>query len=128
MKFLTWNINGIKSSLKSGLVDLILSLNPDVVCLQEIKSSNVMIKGLDEYSQYFFSSQKPGYSGVGILSKDTPLSVQYGFGIEDFDCEGRCITAEYDSFLFSYIFHPLVQVETHSGIIGMMCSMHSFRI
>lgn len=111
LKIISWNINGLKSRLKSGFVDTILAFDADIICLQEIRSSVFAISGLEEYSQYFFPAQKPGYAGVGILSKTKPQNVQYGFGSDRFDREGRCITAEYDSFYLVSVYYPSLSAE-----------------
>jgi exodeoxyribonuclease-3 len=100
MKVLTYNINGIRSAMSKGLVDYLGEAQADVVCFQEIKALESQIEvGLFEdmgYRHYWYSAEKKGYSGVGILCKEEPRSVVYGCGHDLFDAEGRVIRADFD--------------------------------
>jgi exodeoxyribonuclease-3 len=102
MRFVSWNINGIKSSFKKGLIDFILEEDADVYCFQETKSHPEDIpddlKNVNNYHIYWANAQKKGYSGVVCYSKQTPISTKMGIDIEKFDQEGRVLTLEYDSF------------------------------
>ncbi|WP_185882568.1 exodeoxyribonuclease III [Blattabacterium cuenoti] len=96
MKIVTYNINGIRSGINKGLYDWIEIFNPDILCFQEIKACkeqiNTNIFDQGGYFNYWFpSSNKKGYSGVGILSKQQPYNVHYGLGINSIDIEGRVI-------------------------------------
>jgi exodeoxyribonuclease-3 len=107
MKIISWNVNGIKSSLTKGFVDKIKKLNPDVLCLQETKSPKeppvIEIKG---YEQYWNYAQKPGYSGTAIFTKIKPKKVVNDMGIEKHDQEGRVIAAEYEKFHLVTVYVP----------------------
>lgn len=110
MKLLSWNVNGIRASVKKGFFDFLEKENPDILFLQETKAQP---EQLDEalinnttYRTYWHSAEKKGYSGVALFSKDEPLSVQKGIGIEKFDSEGRVIRAEYEKFIVYGIYFP----------------------
>ncbi|MDA1181958.1 MAG: exodeoxyribonuclease III [Bacteroidetes bacterium] len=99
MKVLSYNVNGIRSAMSKGLVNYLAEQNADIVCFQELKA---MPEQIDEvpllalgYQCYWFSAQKKGYSGVGILSKKTPLNVVRGCNHELFDFEGRIIRLDF---------------------------------
>ena len=102
MKLATWNVNGIRSVLNKGaLQEYVLESNPDILCLQETKAQQDQVElGMEfsEYEVFFNSAVKKGYSGTAIFTKEKPLSVEYGIGIEEHDQEGRVITAEYEKF------------------------------
>ena len=89
MKIVTYNINGIRAALRKGLDEWLNSTDPDVVCFQEIKAreeqfDTSVFTNLG-YHCYWYSAQKPGYSGTAILSKDKPIKVIYGMNHEDYD-------------------------------------------
>lgn len=100
MKIITYNINGIRSAMTKGLVDYLTEEQADVVCFQEIKAlaSQIDETGLQAlgYHCYWYSAEKKGYSGVGILSKQKPNAVVFGCKHELFDHEGRVIRADFD--------------------------------
>ena len=100
MRFLYFNVNGIRACAKKTLIDDLMNSQADVIGLQETKATPEQVKetleALDGYYIYAYSAEKKGYSGTAILSKIKPLSVTYGIGINEHDSEGRCITAEYD--------------------------------
>ena len=107
---LTYNINGIRAALKKDLNGWLALVNPDVVCLQEIKAKpeqfDQQIFNEIGYECYINSAEKPGYSGVAILSKIKPKHVEYGCGIEEIDFEGRVIRVEYDNFSVMSVYFP----------------------
>lgn len=110
LKILTYNVNGIRSALTKNLLGFLERENPDIVCMQEIKAQpdqidNSLFEHLG-YSCYWFSAEKKGYSGVGILSKQKPKHVEYGIGHELFDYEGRIIRADFDSFSVISAYFP----------------------
>ncbi|XP_064404230.1 exodeoxyribonuclease-like isoform X2 [Halichondria panicea] len=108
-KFSSWNVNGIRAWIKNGGLEYIAREDPDIFCVQETKCIEKDLPmnqlGIPGYHVYWHSAEKKGYSGVGLYSKEKPISVTNGLGIEKFDCEGRIITAEYEHFYFltSYV-------------------------
>ena len=100
MKITTYNVNGIRSAASKGLRGYIEESGADIVCFQELKALPEQIDAAEfeslGYSCYWYSAQKKGYSGVGIISKEEPNAVVYGCGHELFDAEGRVIRADYD--------------------------------
>jgi exodeoxyribonuclease-3 len=102
MKITTFNVNGIRSALKKGLEEWLKSHDPEVLCLQEIKLSETeLVEPLFValgYHCLWYPAQKKGYSGVALLSKEKPLSVKYGIGVDQYDLEGRTITATFKKF------------------------------
>ncbi len=106
MKILSWNVNGIRSCIEKGFLKSIEKINPDIICLQEIKAhpEQVDIK-LTDYEHHFWNSaERKGYSGTAIFSKIKPLSVKYGFG--HLDEEGRVITIEFENFFLITVYTP----------------------
>jgi exodeoxyribonuclease III len=110
MKFVTFNVNGIRSALNKGLDTWLAENQPDILCLQEIKLSETELvePRFAElgYKCAWFPAQKKGYSGVAIISKKAPKSVEYGCGIEAFDFEGRSILAHFDNFSVLCAYFP----------------------
>jgi len=110
MKIISWNINGIRAITKKDFFDDIALMDPDILCLQETKAQDDQVKKalatMTEYHQYFNSAERKGYSGVTILSKEKPLSVTYGIGIEEHDQEGRVLCAEYENFYLVNVYVP----------------------
>jgi exodeoxyribonuclease-3 len=107
MKVVAWNVNGIRSAINKGLLDLVNSKKYDVIMLQEVKSDSVPL-GFDEsYTAYLnASSRKKGYSGTLTLTRLKPLSVSYGIGDSRFDGEGRVITAEFEKMYVINAYFP----------------------
>jgi len=107
---LTYNINGIRAALKKDLDSWIDSSKADIVCLQEIKAKpeqfNVEVFNKLGFECFINSAEKPGYSGVAILSKLKPKNVEYGCGIEKIDFEGRVIRADYDNYSVMSVYFP----------------------
>ncbi|MFC4095545.1 exodeoxyribonuclease III [Euzebyella saccharophila] len=100
MKIVSYNVNGIRAALKKGFLEWLMTVNPDVVCLQEIKAMEEQLDlSLFEAAgypyHYWFSAQKKGYSGVAILSKRKPDNVAFGTGIAYMDFEGRNLRADF---------------------------------
>lgn len=111
MKVVSWNINGVRASVKKGLIDYIEQENPDVLCLQEVRAELDTIEDVfhypDDYYGYFFPcAVKKGYSGVGILTKQKPIEVRYGFGDPKFDNEGRVIQIDLPDLTIMSIYFP----------------------
>ena len=109
-KIITYNINGIRAAIKKDLSGWLESVNPDIVCLQEIKAMpDQFDRQLFEqigYNSFIHSATKKGYSGVAILSKIAPKNVEYGCGIEEIDFEGRVIRADYKNFSVMSVYFP----------------------
>ena len=110
MKMISWNVNGVRASVKKGLIDIINESRADVFCLQETKAQDDQVQealqDLKGYHIYSNSATKKGYSGVAILSKEKPLSVSTDMGIEEHDDEGRVICAEYSDFYLLNVYVP----------------------
>ena len=101
MKFVSWNVNGIRACLTKGFEDRFRELDADIFCLQETKCQQGQVEiELPGYHQYWNYANRKGYSGTAIFTKQEPLSVFYGIGIEEHDKEGRVITLEFDHFYF----------------------------
>lgn len=111
MKIISYNVNGIRAAVNKGFVDWLISANPDVICLQEIKAMKEQLDlSLFEEAgykfNYWFSAQKKGYSGVALLCKKEPNHVEYGTGIESMDFEGRNIRADFDELSVMSLYLP----------------------
>ena len=112
MKFISWNVNGLRACMGKGFMDFFKEIDADIFCLQETKLSEGQIE-LDTpgYHQYWNYAEKKGYSGTAVFTKKEPISVTYGIGIEEHDHEGRGITAEFDDFYFVDVYVPNSQRE-----------------
>ena len=100
MKFISWNVNGIRACVQKGFLDYFKETDADFFCIQETKmQAGQLSLELDGYYQYFNYAEKKGYSGTAIFTKHKPISVTYGIGIEEHDHEGRVITLEYEKGL-----------------------------
>ena len=111
MKIVSYNVNGIRAALGKGFLDWLKSVDPDVVCLQEIKANKEQLDlSLFEASgykyHYWYSAQKKGYSGVAILAKTEPDHVEFGTGIEYMDFEGRNIRADFNGVSVMSLYLP----------------------
>ncbi len=112
MKFISWNVNGLRACVKKGFEDSFKALDADFFCLQETKMQEGQLDlEFDGYKSYFNYAEKKGYSGTAIYTKHDPLSVQYGIGVEEHDHEGRVITLEYPDFYFITVYVPNSQDE-----------------
>jgi len=110
MKIISWNVNGIRAVFKKGFLDWLKEADPDILCLQETKAHVEQLpKELLEdhgYHTYWHSGERRGYSGVATFSKEEPLYVQEGIGIDRFDREGRVLLTEHPNFLLYNIYFP----------------------
>lgn len=112
MKFISWNVNGLRACVQKGFLDFFNSIDADYFCIQESKLQAGQIDlDLPGYHQYWNYAEKKGYSGTAIFSKNKALSVSYGIGIEEHDKEGRVITLEYDNFYLVTCYTPNSQNE-----------------
>ena len=111
-KLISWNVNGLRSCMEKGFMDFFDKADADIFCLQEIKLSEGQIEWKKEnYYSYWNYADKKGYSGTAIFSKEEPLSVQYGMGIDEHDHEGRVITLEFEKFYMITVYTPNSQRE-----------------
>ncbi len=110
MKFISWNVNGLRACVTKGFQDYFDTADADFFCLQETKLQEGQIAlPLPGYAQYWNYAQKKGYSGTAIFAKQPPLSVAYGVGAEELDTEGRLITLEYPGFYLVTCYTPNAQ-------------------
>ena len=107
MKFISWNVNGLRACVNKGFKDFFDDINADFFCLQETKLQQGQIDFSPEgYYSYWNYAEKKGYSGTAIFTKHKPLNVTYGMGIPEHDKEGRLITLEYEDFYFITVYVP----------------------
>ena len=112
MKFISWNVNGLRACVGKGFLDFFKEADADIFCLQETKLQEGQIDlELPGYHQYWNYAEKKGYSGTAIFTKTEPLSVAYGIGVEEHDHEGRVITLKYPDFYFITVYTPNSQNE-----------------
>lgn len=110
MKFISWNVNGLRACMNKGFLETFQSLNADFFCLQETKLQAGQIElELPGYEQYWCYAEKKGYSGTAIFAREAALSVSYGLGIPELDTEGRLITLEYPAFYLVTCYTPNAQ-------------------
>ncbi len=111
MKLVSWNVNGLRAVINKGFVEFFKEIDADVFCIQETKMQEDQIDDnikeiFKGYNTYWNSAEKKGYSGTAIMTKDKPLNVEYGIGIEEHDKEGRVITLEFDKFYMVNCYTP----------------------
>ena len=110
MKFISWNVNGLRACLKKGFMESFRQLDADIFALQETKMQpDQAILELPGYRQYWNSAEKKGYSGTAVFTRREPLSVAYGMGIPEHDTEGRLITLEFEDYYFVCCYTPNAQ-------------------
>lgn len=111
-KLISWNVNGLRACVGKGFTDVFRQMDADIFCVQETKLQEGQISlDLPGYYDYWNYAQKKGYSGVAMWTKDKPLNVSYGIGIEEHDKEGRVITAEYEDYYMLTCYTPNSQQE-----------------
>lgn len=112
MKYVSWNVNGLRACVTKGFVDSVMSLDADAICIQETKLQEGQIDlALPGYHQYWNYAEKKGYSGTAIFTKQEPISVAYGIGIEEHNHEGRVITLEFEDWYLVTCYTPNSQNE-----------------
>ncbi len=112
MKFITWNVNGLRAAIKKGFFDYFQSSNADIFAIQETKMQEDQKEfEVEGYYEYWNCADKKGYSGTLILTKKQPLQVTYGIDGEGYNDEGRIITLEYEDFYFVDVYVPNAQPE-----------------
>lgn len=111
MKAVSWNVNGIRSALGKGFLSYLEQESPDIIGLQEVKAmedqfpAHLDLQALG-YRAYWNSAERKGYSGTAVFSKIEPISVRYGYGMDEHDTEGRIITLEFEDYFFVTVYTP----------------------
>ena len=112
MKLVSWNVNGLRACVQIGFQDIFREIDADIFCVQETKMQEGQLDlELDGYYQYWNYAVKKGYSGTAVFTKQEPIGVTYGIGIEEHDQEGRVITCEFEEFYFVTVYTPNSQNE-----------------
>ena len=114
MRLLSWNVNGIRAVIGKGFGDFVATENPDILCLQETKARPEQVQlplELAGYHDFWNSAEKPGYSGVAVFTREKPLDVKIGLGVDRHDREGRVLTLEYADFILVNVYTPNAQDE-----------------
>ena len=112
MRFISWNVNGLRAVVQKGFEEIFYGLNADFFCIQETKLQEGQINlDLPDYYQYWSHAEKKGYSGTAIFTKIKPLSVSYNLGIPEHDTEGRAVTLEFEEFYLVCVYSPNSQEE-----------------
>lgn len=112
MKFVSWNVNGLRACIGKGFLDYFMGTDADFFCLQETKLSDGQLSlELPGYRLYWNYADKMGYSGTAVFAKEEPVSVTYGVGVPGLDTEGRMITLEYPNFYLVTCYTPNAQRE-----------------
>lgn len=111
-KMISWNVNGLRACVQKGFLEYFKEADADIFCIQESKLQEGQIElPLEGYHQYWNYAKKKGYSGTAVFSKEEPLSVTYGIGIEEHDQEGRVITLEFATYYLVTVYTPNSQNE-----------------
>lgn len=107
MKLISWNVNGLRACVGKGFLDFLKEADADIFCIQETKMQEGQLAlELPGYHQYWNYAEKKGYSGTAVFTKEEPISVSYGIGMEEHDKEGRVITLEYPEFYLVTVYTP----------------------
>jgi len=109
MKFVSWNVNGVRAALKKGLLEFMVASDADVICLQEAKAHPGDVQHIvwpRGYEMHWNPAAKKGYSGTVTFTRQTPLSVSFGIGLPEHDGEGRVITTEFADFFLINVYQP----------------------
>ena len=110
MKIIGWNVNGIRSCVKKGFVDFVSSYSPDILAVQEVKGIDEPIR-IEGYEGFYNLAEKKGYSGTALFFRTPPLDITTGLDDDEFNHEGRVITAEYPDFFLIDVYVPNSQEE-----------------
>lgn len=106
-KLISWNVNGIRACIQKGFLDYFKSQDADIFCLQETKVQLGQVElELEGYYQYWNYAEKKGYSGTAVFTKEKPVNVTYGIGIDEHDKEGRVITCEFIDYFLVTVYTP----------------------
>jgi exodeoxyribonuclease-3 len=139
VKITTWNVNGLRAALNKGAWEWVLQAQPDLLCLQEIKSrpEQIATEYLDQFishNVYWNPAVRPGYSGVATFTKVKPVSVEYGIGLQEFDHEGRVIRTRFPGFTLFNVYFPSGQrgqdrvgfkLEFYAHLLELCDSLHT---
>jgi len=110
MRLISWNVNGIRAAIRNGFWDWFKQETADIICLQEVKAERNQLSELPEsmngFNVHWNAAKKAGYSGVATFSRNPELKLEYGFGVEEFDSEGRIILQEFERFFLYNIYFP----------------------
>ena len=107
MKLMSWNVNGLRAAIRKGFEEKLQEMNPDIICLQEIKMQEGQAEpDLPGYLEYYNYAERKGYSGTAIYTKEEPISHTVGIGVPEHDTEGRVITCEYEDFFLVNVYTP----------------------
>lgn len=113
---ISWNVNGIRAIERKGFLDWFSETNPDILCLQETKAHpeqcSEHLQHVPGYHVYWASAERKGYSGVATYTKEEPLHVSYGFGIDEFDSEGRMVVTEFSTYVLCNVYFPNGKKDT----------------
>jgi exodeoxyribonuclease-3 len=110
MKFISWNVNGLRACCEKGFREAFATLDADFFCLQETKmQAGQLDLRFEGYQSFWNYAEKKGYSGTAIFTRHTPLAVTYGLGVEEHDREGRVVTLEMDTFFLVNVYTPNAQ-------------------
>lgn len=111
-KLISWNVNGLRACVQKGFIEYFKKADADIFCIQESKLQEGQIDFAPEgYYAYWNYAEKKGYSGTAVFTREKPLSVTYGIGVEEHDHEGRVITLEFDNFYMVTVYTPNSQNE-----------------
>lgn len=106
-RLVSWNVNGIRACIKKGFLDYFAAMDADIFCLQETKvSEGIMVMDLPGYHQYWCYADKKGYSGTAVFTKEEPVAVTYGLGMDEHDHEGRVICCEFADWFLVTVYTP----------------------
>lgn len=112
MKFISWNVNGLRACINKGFADFFKQVEADIFCIQETKLQPEQVEiSFEGYHQYFNSAVRKGYSGTAVFTKEEPLRISFDLGLEKHNDEGRVITLEYEEFYFVTVYTPNSQRE-----------------
>jgi len=107
IKLISWNVNGLRACMQKGFMEFFLKTDADIFCIQETKMQKGQLElPLEGYHQYWNDAIKKGYSGTAVFTKEEPLNVSYGIGLEEHDQEGRVITLEFPSYFLVNVYTP----------------------
>ena len=110
MRIASWNVNGIRAVANKGFAESLEKINADIIGIQEIKALREQlgpeITDIPGYKSWFYSAERKGYSGTALYSRIDPVSIDFGFGVEEFDHEGRVIKADFGDFVLFNIYYP----------------------
>ena len=107
MRFVSWNVNGIRAALKKGFLSFVDQIDADVLCLQEVRAEQDQVDlSLAGYHTYWNAATKKGYAGTAVFTKIQPLGASFGLGIVEHDNEGRVITLEFSDYFLTNVYTP----------------------